>query len=216
MKHFNGLLKPSRGVVRVGQADTRTASVSQLARKVGLVFQNPNDHLFADTVEEEILFTLKHQDVEAAEAMRRLDEVLVLLGLEQYRRHYPRSLSGGERQRVALASVIAAQPEVLVLDEPTRGLDHDRKQELMEFLARYRANGMSVVLITHDVETIARHADSVLLLQHGEVAAHGETRRVLSDSEAFRPDVNRFARPYCSDDEAAMFMTVDDVVESFT
>lgn len=215
VKHFNGLLKPSRGVVRVGGVDTRTSPVSKLARTVGLVFQNPNDHLFADTVEEEILFTLKQLDVEASEAHERTEEALARFDLARYRGHYPRSLSGGERQRVALASVVAARPEVLVLDEPTRGLEHGRKQELMEFLSEYRADGKSVVLITHDVETVARHADNVLLLDKGNVSAYGKARRVLSDSETFRPDVNRFARSRYDDEEAAMFMTVDDVLEAF-
>ena len=215
VRHFNGLLKPSKGSVRVGQVDTRNAPVPQLARTVGLVFQNPNDHLFADTVEDEILFTLKQLEVEGGEARRRLENVLTRFGLQQYRGHYPRSLSGGERQRVALASVVAAQPDVLVLDEPTRGLGYELKQELMSFLREYSAKDRSVVLITHDVETVVRHADSVLLLEHGRVSAHGPTRRVLAGSDAFRPDVNRFVRPYYDEEAAARFMTVDDVVEAF-
>lgn len=215
VRHFNGLLKPSKGTVRVGQVDTRTASVPQLARTVGLVFQNPNDHLFADTVEDEILFTLKQFEVEGGEAGRRLEDVLTRFGLQKYRGHYPRSLSGGERQRVALASVVAAQPDVLVLDEPTRGLGHELKQELMSFLREYSANDRSVVLITHDVETVVRHADSVLLLETGRISAHGPTRQVLAASDAFRPDVNRFVRPYYDEEAAARFMTVDDVVEAF-
>jgi len=215
VRHFNGLLKPSEGIVRVGQVDTRSASVSQLARTVGLVFQNPNDHLFADTVEDEVLFTLKQFEVEGGEARRRMEDVLTRFGLQQYRGHYPRSLSGGERQRVALASVVAAQPDVLVLDEPTRGLGYELKQELMSFLREYSAKDRSVVLITHDVETVVRHADRVLLLENGRVSAHGPTRRVLAGSDAFRPDVNRFVRPYYDEEEAAMFMTVYDVAEAF-
>ncbi|NLE94632.1 MAG: energy-coupling factor ABC transporter ATP-binding protein, partial [Dehalococcoidia bacterium] len=134
VKHFNGLLKPFRGSVRVRAQDTREVSVSELARNVGMVFQNPNDHLFADTVEEEILFTLKHLRFDEDEAHRRAGEVLVRFSLEEYRGQYPRSLIGGERQRVALASVVAARPDVLVLDEPTRGLGHEMKLELMSFL----------------------------------------------------------------------------------
>jgi len=162
-----------------------------------------------------VLFTLKQFEVEGGEARRRMEDVLTRFGLQQYRGHYPRSLSGGERQRVALASVVAAQPDVLVLDEPTRGLGYELKQELMSFLREYSAKDRSVVLITHDVETVVRHADRVLLLENGRVSAHGPTRRVLAGSDAFRPDVNRFVRPYYDEEEAAMFMTVYDVAEAF-
>ncbi len=215
VKHFNGLLKPARGSVRVRAKDTRDASVTELARSVGLVFQNPNDHLFADTVEEEILFTLKHLRFDEDEARRRADEALVGFGLEEYRGQYPRSLSGGERQRVALASVVAARPDVLVLDEPTRGLGHEMKLELMSFLRSYCAEGRSVVLVTHDVETVVRHVDRVLLLEDGRVRAYGSARDVLAASEAFRPDVNRLVQPFYEAGAAAAFMSVDDVVGAF-
>jgi len=193
VKHYNGLLRPLAGRVRVGQLDSAMATVSTLARSVGLVFQNPNDHLFADTVEGEVLFTLHHLGVEEAESHRRLEDALALFGLEAYRGHYPRSLSGGERQRVALASVVAAHPRVLVLDEPTRGLEHERKSTLMRFLKRYAAEGRAVVLVTHDVETAAEYADRVLLLQDGVIAGDGDPHDVLPRSEVFRPEICRLA-----------------------
>ncbi len=213
-RHLNGLLRPSSGTVRVCGVDTATASVPELSRTVGLVFQNPNDHLFCDTVEEEILFTLKQLKVNPAEAQNRLDAVLALLRLQTYRGRYPRSLSGGERQRVALASVVAAQPAVLVLDEPTRGLERALKHSLMEFLMSYVAGGRAVVLITHDVETVARYADRVLLFDGGRVIADGPRRPVLAGSALFQPDVTRFARPYYRPEDAGAFMTVEDVVEA--
>lgn len=215
VKHLNGLLRPGKGVVRVRGVDARGASVSQLARTVGMVFQNPNDHLFAETVEEEIRFTLTHLGVDSAEATRRVEHVLDRFGLSRYRRHYPRSLSGGERQRVALASVIAAEPVVLVLDEPTRGLGHETKLELMAFLRSFCAGGRTVVLVTHDVETVVRHADRVLLLDAGRVLSDGPARQVLAGSDTFRPDVNRLVLPFYDGPEAARFMTVEDVVEAF-
>jgi len=109
------------------------------------------------------------------------------------RRSYPRSLSGGERQRVALASGGAACPRVLVLDEPTRGLEHDRKSSLMSFLKDYAARGDAVVLVTHDVETVAEHAAGVLLLDDGRVTGDGPTDLVLAASEVFRPDICRLS-----------------------
>jgi energy-coupling factor transporter ATP-binding protein EcfA2 len=215
-RHLNGLLKPSRGTVRVRGVDTAGVSVPELARTVGLVFQNPNDHLFADTVEEEMVFTLKQLQIYPEEARKRVEETLTLFGLNEYRAHYPRSLSGGERQRVALASVVAARPGVLVLDEPTRGLEQALKDALMEFLVGYCAAGNAVVLITHDVEMVARHADRVLLLEKGRVAADGPRRKVLAHSETFQPDVTRFARPYFEGTDIEAFLTLEDVAEAYT
>ena len=211
-RHLNGLLRPSRGRVTLRGIDTSSMSVPQIARTVGLVFQNPNDHLFAETVEEEILFTLRQMDVDRAEARRRVEEVLTLFRLHAYRSHYPRSLSGGERQRVAIASVVAARPAVLVLDEPTRGLEQSLKDELMEFLVGYSSAGNAVVLISHDVETAARYADRVLLLDGGRVVADGPRREVLAGSSVFQPDVTRFVRPYYRGRDVEAFMTVEDVL----
>ncbi|MCK9358041.1 MAG: energy-coupling factor transporter ATPase [Dehalococcoidia bacterium] len=212
VKHYNGLLRPQQGRVLVGGVDTAKTSVAALARSVGLVFQNPNDHLFAETVDDEILFTLRHLGLGVDESRRRLGEALALFGLERYREHYPRSLSGGERQRVALASVVAARPRVLVLDEPTRGLEHDRKDALMGFLRRYAAEENAVVLVTHDVETVAEHADCVLLLDGGHVAGDGTTRDVLARSESFRPDMCRLAAA-CLDGGGDAILTVEEMLE---
>ena len=169
------------------------------------------NHLFADTVEEEVLFTLRHLGVEEVEWRRRLDDVLALFGLDDYREHYPRSLSGGERQRVALASVVAACPPVLVLDEPTRGLEHERKSTLMRFLKGYVADGRAVVLVTHDVETAAEHADRVLLLQDGVITGDGDPRDVLPRSEVFRPEMCRLALA-CLASGGGSVLTVDDLL----
>jgi len=212
VKHYNGLLRPGRGRVVVDGVDAANAPVATLARSVGLVFQNPNDHLFADTVEDEVLFTLRHVGVEAGESRKRLEEALNLFELETYRRCYPRSLSGGERQRVALASVVAARPRVLVLDEPTRGLEHDRKSSLMRFLKDYAARGNAVVLVTHDVETVAEHADGVLLLDDGRVAGDGPTGPVLAASEVFRPDICRLSMA-CLREGGDRVLTVDHLLE---
>jgi len=213
VKHYNGLLRPGRGRVLVDGVDTAMASVATLARSVGLVFQNPNDHLFADTVDDELLFTLRYLGAGTGESRDLLEQALALFGLERYRAHYPRSLSGGERQRVALASVVVARPRVLVLDEPTRGLEHDRKSALMRFLRDYAAQGNAVVLVTHDVETVAEHADDVLLLDDGRVVGDGPAHRVLAASEVFRPDICRLAMA-CMDEGGEHILTVDRLLEA--
>ena len=196
VKHFNGLLSPTRGLVTVDGVDTRKTTVAELARKVGFVFQNPNDHLFADTVEEEITFTLKNLGLEGGEIRSRIGEVLERFGLDKYRKQYPRALSGGEKQRVALASVLAIQPRILILDEPTRGMEYRLKAELMDFLREYTAQGNTVVLVTHDVETVAEYAARVILLSEGSIVVDGNKRDVLSRALLFSPQINRLVQAF--------------------
>ncbi len=213
VKHINGLLKPTMGKVRVTGIDTQRATIAQLAMKVGFVFQNPNDHLFADTVEEEIAFILKNLGFDRAEIAARVDEMLEMFELKEYRRHYPRSLSGGERQRVALASVLVARPEVLILDEPTRGMEYRLKSDLMRFLRRYKENGNTVVLVTHDVETVAEYADRVVLLSEGRVVVDGNKRDVLSQALFFSPQINRLVQAFEKYGVPNNILTVDEALD---
>jgi energy-coupling factor transport system ATP-binding protein len=196
VKHINGLLKPTKGRVKVGGIHTREATIAELAQKVGFVFQNPNDHLFADTVEEEIAFTLKNLGFKGGEIASRVDEMLKRFNLIPYRHQYPRFLSGGGKQRVALASVLAAHPKILILDEPTRGMEYKLKSELMGFLNEYRSQGNTVILVTHDVETVAEHADRVILLSEGKVVVDGNKREVLSKALLFSPQINRLVQAF--------------------
>jgi len=196
VKHVNGLLKPTKGKLRVAGIDPERATIAELARRVGFVFQNPNDHLFADTVEEEIAFTARNLGYSGREVSSRVDEMLERFGLKDCRRQYPRFLSGGEKQRVALASVLVAHPQVLILDEPTRGMEQRLKSELMAFLNEYREGGNTVILVTHDVETVVEHADRVVLLSEGRIVVDGDKRSVLSRALLFSPQINRLVQGF--------------------
>ena len=213
VKHINGLLKPTKGKVRVAGIDTREATIAQMAQRVGYVFQNPNDHLFADTVQEEIAFTLKNLGYRGREIASRVDEMLEMFNLKEYSKQYPRSLSGGERQRVALASVLVAQPDVLILDEPTRGMEYRLKSELMRFLEEYRDRGNTVILVTHDVETVAEHADRVILLGEGRVVVDGSKRDVLSQALLFSPQVNRLVQAFEKYGVPGDILTADEALD---
>jgi len=213
VKHINGLLKPTKGKVRVTGIDTQRATIAELARKVGFIFQNPNDHIFADTVEEEIVFILKNLGFDGAEIAVRVDETLEMFGLKEYRKQYPRSLSGGERQRVAVASVLVARPEVLILDEPTRGMEYRLKSELMRFLSGYIEKGNTVVLVTHDVETVAEYADRVILLSEGRVVVDGNKRDVLSRALFFSPQINRLVQAFERYGVPNNILTVDEALD---
>ncbi|MEM2026925.1 MAG: ABC transporter ATP-binding protein [Candidatus Bathyarchaeia archaeon] len=184
VKHFNGLLKPTRGRVLVDGVDTRHTTVASLARKVGFVFQNPDHQLFSETVEEEISFALRNFGFDENVIRERVEWALNLLDLAQYRKASPFMLSGGERKRVALASVLAWDPDILVLDEPTIGQDSYQKEKLRQFILQLNQQGKTVIMVTHDIEFVAECEPKVILMANGRIVAEGDAKDVLTDPEA--------------------------------
>jgi energy-coupling factor transporter ATP-binding protein EcfA2 len=213
VKQFNGLLRPTRGRVRLEGVDTSQSTVAELSQRVGYVFQNPNDHLFADSVEDEIAFSLRNRGAEESEINKVVEGMLDEFELERYRKSYPRNLSGGEKQRVALASVLAGQPEIIVLDEPTRGMDYVLKKKLINYLDDYRRRGNTVIMVSHDVETIAECAQRVVLLSEGRVVVEGNKREVLAKALLFSPQINRLAQALSSYGVADTTLTVGEMLE---
>jgi energy-coupling factor transporter ATP-binding protein EcfA2 len=201
LKQCMGLLKPGAGRVRVLGHDTTQTPVEMLAQEVGYVPQNPNALLFADSVTEELAFTRRAQGLPAGDDAALLRTV----GLEGVRDRYPRDLSAGERQRVALAAVLVGDPALILLDEPTRGLDYEQKAALVAFLQEQKRRNKTVVMVTHDVELVAQCAERVLLLGDGGIAVDGPTPTVMTGSQVFSSQVNKLYRdPH--------YLTVDDVV----
>ena len=183
VKHFNGLLKPSKGIVRIDHVETTKTSVAALAKDSGFVFQNPDHQLFSETVEEEIAFALKNFGFKKDIIEKRITWALNLLGLSQYRKTSPFLLSGGERKRVALASVLAWNPKTLILDEPTIGQDHRQKENLRQFIIQMQTQKKTVVIVTHDVEFVAECNPRVLLMKDGTIVADGEGKEILTNPE---------------------------------
>jgi energy-coupling factor transport system ATP-binding protein len=201
LKQCMGLLKPDAGQVRVMGQDTQRATVDTLARHIGYVPQNPNVLLFADTIADELSFTLRAQGLAQADDTMLLE----MLGLSEMRDRYPRDLSAGERQRVALAAVLIGDPELILLDEPTRGLDYGQKASLATFLKEQKRRGKTVVVVTHDVELVAQCAERVILMGDGEIVVDGPVRKVMSDSLVFASQINKLFRD-------PRYLTVQDVV----
>ena len=183
IKHFNGLLKPSAGAVRIDGVQTTKTSVAALSRNVGFVFQNPDHQLFSETVEEEIGFALKNFGFDKETIEKRITWALNLLSLTQYRKTSPFLLSGGERKRVALASVLAWDPQTLILDEPTIGQDHDQKEKLRQFIMQLQTQKKTVVIVTHDVEFVAECNPRVLLMREGKIVADGIAKDILTNPQ---------------------------------
>jgi len=183
VKHFNGLLKSTKGEVVVDGVSTRKVSVAQLARKVGFVFQNPDHQLFCETVEEEVAFALRNFGFEENAIKKRVDWALNLLDVTQYRQTSPFMLSGGERKRVALASVLAWDPQVVILDEPTIGQDHQQKEKLRQFIVQLNAQKKTVIVVTHDVEFVAECNPRVVLMTEGKIVAEGLAEEILTNQK---------------------------------
>ncbi|MBO8138584.1 MAG: ATP-binding cassette domain-containing protein [Desulfotomaculum sp.] len=182
-KHFNGLLKPTSGKVLVDNLNTKYVKVSELAQKVGYVFQNPDHQIFHNSVEKEISFGLKYLNLPAEEVKRRTDDALKAVGLVDYRYAHPYSLSRGQRQRVALASVLVLKPNVLVLDEPTTGLDYRESMQIMNMIRSLNNQGHTIIMITHDMSLVSTFAKRVVVLNKGEILLDGPVREVLSHQE---------------------------------
>jgi energy-coupling factor transporter ATP-binding protein EcfA2 len=202
LKHLVGLLRPQEGKVDLFGQDIRHRETQEIARQVGYVPQDPNALLFADTVRDEVLFTRRNQGL----PVEGSPEVLRRLNLEALAGAYPRDLSAGERQRVALAAILAAEPQIILLDEPTRGMDYFQKHALAQFLREQQGLERIIVLATHDVELVAQVADRIVLLGDGEVVVDGPTREVMTGSLVFASQVNKLMRD-------SRFLTVEDVIE---
>ncbi len=188
LKHINGLLKPSRGKVKVKGKDTRKILVEELSYDIGYLSQNPNDYLFLPSVQEEIKFTMDNLGIKNDGIV---DEVLERLNIKELKDKNPRDLSTGERQRVALASILVTRPKLLILDEPTRGLDYELKESLGELLLKLKEEGTTIFMVAHDVEFAAEYADKIILIDGGTIIAKGNKKEVLTNSTFYSPQISK-------------------------
>jgi energy-coupling factor transport system ATP-binding protein len=179
VQHLNLLLMPTSGEVLVDGVDARTLKRGELRRRVGLAFQFPEAALFAPTVEEDVAFAPDQLGLDEDEVQERVREALGLLGASHLAGRSPHALSGGEKRRVAIAGVLAMAPEVLVLDEPTAGLDPAARENLLGVVRSLREGGTSVVMVSHDLDEVAEVADRVCILEEGEVRAVGTPEEVF-------------------------------------
>lgn len=180
-KHFNSILLPTGGKVYVCGLDTSdTDRLMAVRRNVGMVFQNPDNQIVANVVEEDVAFGPENLGIASPEIRRRVDVALKQVGMYEYREHAPHLLSGGQKQRIAIAGVIAMEPKCIVLDEPTAMLDPQGRRDVIDTVKRLnKEKGITVVLITHHMDEAAQ-ADRVVVLDKGTVAADGTPREVFS------------------------------------
>ncbi|HHY33020.1 MAG TPA: ATP-binding cassette domain-containing protein [Firmicutes bacterium] len=181
-RHLNGLLKPTAGDVRIGGRSIKDLTAAQVSRTVGYVFQNPDEQLFCNSVEEELRFGPGNVGLTGEELDRRVEEILQDIGLAGYREVWPKYLTKGERQRLALASVVAMDPAILIVDEPTTGLDWLESLQIMDYLKRLHDDrGKTVLIITHDMNIVSLYARRVVVMAGGRVVGDGSPQEVFSN-----------------------------------
>jgi len=186
VKHFDGLLKPTEGTVRVGEDETTEQGLRQLGQGVGYVFQNPDHQIFSDTVHDEVAFGPKVRDMDGGEIQERIEEALAAVGMEGRGDEDPSGLTRGERQRVAVASVLAVRPEVLILDEPTTGLDYAGQRSMMDLVKSLNEAGSTIIAVTHTMWLVAEYAHRAVVVKDGKIALQGTVREVFAEEDGLR------------------------------
>jgi cobalt transport protein ATP-binding subunit len=169
VKHFNGLLRPTKGTVKVAGLDTTSTRSERLAAIVGYVFQNPDHMLFSTTVEGEVEFGPKNLGLSPSEIHSRVEEALEVTGLQRYRKESPLFFGKGMRRMITIAAILAMRPEVLVIDEPTTGMDYRGRQSVMALIDELHASGRTIIIITHDMKIVSDYAERVLVMSEGRL-----------------------------------------------
>lgn len=181
IRTLNGLIKPTRGEIFINSENTNLKSIAQLSRNIGLIFQNPSHQLFANSVEDEIKFSLKNLDMSKEELQNKVNNVLKEFDLEKYRERSPLNLSGGESKKLAIASIVCRDVEILVFDEPTLGQDAREIESFINLINEERKKNKTIIIITHNIEFTYDYIPRTILMSDGQIIADGPTHHILSN-----------------------------------
>ncbi len=186
--HFNGILRPTSGSISVDNVclNYKKEDLMNLRQKVGIVFQNPDDQLFAPTVQEDVAFGPMNLGLSKEEVKRRVEESLRRVEMVQFKKKAPHHLSGGQKKRVAIAGILAMHPKIMVLDEPTSGLDPRGASRIMKLLYKLNREGITIIISTHDVDLVPLYAHTVYIISKGNIIKKGSPQKVFEDVETIR------------------------------
>jgi cobalt/nickel transport system ATP-binding protein len=186
--HFNGILQPTSGNVMVdGKClKYKKEDLMNLRQKVGIVFQNPDDQLFAPTVQEDVAFGPMNLGLSKEEVKKRVDETLRRVEMVEFKKKAPHHLSGGQKKRVAIAGILAMHPKIMVLDEPTSGLDPRGASRIMKLLYELNREGITIIISTHDVDLVPLYAHTVYIISKGNIIKKGNPQEVFEDAQTIR------------------------------
>jgi energy-coupling factor transport system ATP-binding protein len=200
VKHFNGILKSEKGSVRIGGRNTREISLEEMATQVGYCYQNPDHQIFNLTVRSELEFGLKNLAVPADEIERRIKLVIETVELNGLEEEYPFALSRGQRQKLAVGTILAMNPPLLIIDEPTTGMDWRGGEAMMDLIKSLHNTGRTIIIITHDMRIVTAYASRVVVMAKGKILADGTPKEIFVQdeilSEAFleAPQITRIAK----------------------
>ncbi|MFX1391910.1 MAG: energy-coupling factor ABC transporter ATP-binding protein [Promethearchaeota archaeon] len=181
IRTLNGLIRPTYGTIYMENESISSKSIATLSKKVGIIFQNPLHQLFANSVEEEIKFSLKSLNLHKEEIQLKVDQILQEYNLEKYRNRSPLNLSGGESKKLAIASIICRDPDIVVFDEPTLGQDAKEIEFFINLIKKERKNGKTIIIITHNVEFAYEYLPRTILMADGHLISDGPTKKVLNN-----------------------------------
>lgn len=186
--HFNGLTEPTSGCVKIEgkPISFEKDELLKVRQKVGIVFQDPNDQLFAPTVKEDIAFGPMNLGLSYDEVEKRVEDALKMVGMENYEDKTPHHLSGGQQKRIAIAGIIAMKPELMILDEPTAGLDPDGVEKVLNIMNQLNEEGMTLIISSHDIDMISKYADKIFVLYNGEIIESGNKNKIFSDMKLLK------------------------------
>ena len=186
--HFNGIIKPSVGLIKIDEkpAVYDKKDLLKIRQKVGIVFQNPDDQLFAPTVIEDVAFGPMNLGLSDDEVEERVEEALKMVGMLGLEKKAPHHLSGGQKKRVAIAGILAMRPEIMVLDEPTTGLDPKGVEQVLKILYKLNHEEMTIIIASHDVEMVIQFADKIFVLHNGEIIGQGTPEEIFNNLEMLK------------------------------
>ena len=186
--HFNGILRPSIGTIVIDgePVNYNKKDLMRIRQKVGIVFQNPDDQLFAPTVLEDVAFGPMNMGLSKEEVEDRVKEALIRVGMDGFEKKPPHHLSGGQKKRVAIAGILAMKPKIMVLDEPTSGLDPKGASQILRLLYKLNKEGITIVISTHDVDLVPLYASKVYIISDGKIIKEGTAPEVFEDVKTIR------------------------------
>ncbi|MYL34386.1 ATP-binding cassette domain-containing protein [Pontibacillus yanchengensis] len=219
VKHFNGLLKPTKGEIQVGGLNTKKEKISKLSSLVGYVFQNPNHQTFLSTVRQELAYGCKNLKMDEEEMEERVKKAVELFELHDCLDDNPFDLNSSQRKEVAMASIMAVSPKVIVLDEPTTGQDHKGCKRVLDLVRMFKAHGHTVVLITHDMNLIGELNCRTIVMHQSEKIADDKADQVFADKGIMElaglqpPQITTFASKLSSIRQDQTYLTIDSVLK---
>ncbi len=222
VKHFNGILSPVQGKVRINGRDTKEIPFEQMATEVGYCYQNPDHQIFNLTVKEELQFGLKKLKLPEEEIKKRIDQVIKTVNLEGNEQEYPFSLSRGERQKLAVGTILAMNPPVMIIDEPTTGMDWKGGETMMNLIRELHQAGRTIIMITHDMRIVAAYASRVIVMSEGQIIAQGTPKEVFIQTDILAkafleaPQITRIAEALAPYGVPPDILTVQEGVEQLT